>query len=438
MKDLETVLCRLHSHSRPRYPRFTLCRECRSETPHEAIVVGAVVNYFSKLEFREFFIETEHEIRIGVHTPRPDVVLLDNEGNRVLIVECKREGIIDQGIINYGIDQLKSYLTASDVQFGIFADSTEPDEWVFFENLRRYNFKENISRVQVETEIIAGQPIESIREEKDRFVRETEQTKIQLGEEVCLLSTQKDHLQSEIATKNQQLLDLEQRCQCLLVENNLLEREKDRLEKNVNHIKRKTPREVLKKEKEDWPRLDELNVTFALESISGQMSRELERLDELESEIARKQQIAQENQNKHAAYEQNKVEINRKRQQLDQVSRERYTIRKQLRIVVNRLKTTNPEQKVQIERHREQLVKDLRKRRPICSQFTTEINQLKETESKLETEIGIREQQFLGEGEGMFPVYLQIQKEIDRLTAEKSKLKAEIGHRIYMLLKKKD
>ena len=65
MRDLETVLCHLHSRSQPRYPRFTLCPECRAESPHEVIIVEAVVNYFSTPEFSTFFIDTEHKIQIG-------------------------------------------------------------------------------------------------------------------------------------------------------------------------------------------------------------------------------------------------------------------------------------------------------------------------------------------------------------------------------------
>lgn len=46
------------------------------------------------------------------------------------------------------------------------------------------------------------------------------------------------------------------------------------------------------------------------ELICGQISKELEQLDKLESEIKQKQRVVQENQNVHAAYERNKVGIN--------------------------------------------------------------------------------------------------------------------------------
>ena len=54
MRDLNTVFCHQHSHSQPRYPHFVLCPYCREDAPYEALVVEAVVNYFS-LKFHDFF-----------------------------------------------------------------------------------------------------------------------------------------------------------------------------------------------------------------------------------------------------------------------------------------------------------------------------------------------------------------------------------------------
>ena len=112
MRDLETVLCRLHWRCQPRYPRFKLCLKCRADAPREAVVVEAVVNYFAKPEFREFFIETEHEIQMGSDNRRPDIVLLDEAGNFVAIAECKQIGVV-----NYGHKQLQSYLCTTDTPF---------------------------------------------------------------------------------------------------------------------------------------------------------------------------------------------------------------------------------------------------------------------------------------------------------------------------------
>ena len=141
MRDLDTVFCHQHSHSQPRYPHFTLCPYCREDAPHEAIVVEAAVNYFSD-KLRDFFIETELEIQIGTDKRRADIVLVDGKQNYAAIVECKRIGVQADGI-----DQLKSYLCATDTQFGIFANSTEPNDWEFYENLGRNQFKDITSNL---------------------------------------------------------------------------------------------------------------------------------------------------------------------------------------------------------------------------------------------------------------------------------------------------
>ena len=181
MRDLETVLCRLHSRSQPRYPRFTLCPECRTEASHEVIVVEAVVNYFSKPEFKELFIQTEHEIQMGTSIRRSDILLLDTAENFVAIAECKRIGYV-----NNGIAQLKSYLCATDTPFGMFANSTDLDDWEFYENLRRNRFKE-ITHNQFKAGIGVGQSIELIpkkdnglkndRISRARFARRRERAK---------------------------------------------------------------------------------------------------------------------------------------------------------------------------------------------------------------------------------------------------------------------
>ncbi len=182
---------------RKRKPQYELCGKCYKDGETEDKVMEAVFNYFSEPKFRENGFspkKDEHCIRIGVYTPRPDVVLFDRQGNLAVVAECKRGGIT-----NYGIEQLWSYLTASDVQFGVFANSTEPDEWIFFENLRRYHFKDDISRSQFEAEIVADRPIESLREEKDRLDRE-----------ITEIRTRLDRKSGEIKHSRERLDDLNQ------------------------------------------------------------------------------------------------------------------------------------------------------------------------------------------------------------------------------------
>ena len=181
MRDLETVLCHLHSRSQPRYPRFTLCPECRAESPHEAIIVEAVVNYFSTPEFSTFFIDTEHKIQMGADSRRADIMLLDGVENFVAIAECKQTGVV-----TYGLEQLKSYLCATDTQFGVFANSIEPDNWEFYENLKRNRFRD-ITLNQFEREVGVARSVGLISKEvnglksdsisRARFARQRERAK---------------------------------------------------------------------------------------------------------------------------------------------------------------------------------------------------------------------------------------------------------------------
>ncbi len=171
MRTLDTVLCCLHSRSQPRYPRFQSCPMCRTEAPRETIIVEAAVNYFSKPEFQELFINIECGIQMGVDNRRGDIVLLDKAENFIAIIECKRTGVV-----TYGPDQLKAYLCATDTQFGVFANSTDPNDWEFYENLRRNQFKK-LTRNQFEKETLLQRSIESMREERYRLEIEIERFK---------------------------------------------------------------------------------------------------------------------------------------------------------------------------------------------------------------------------------------------------------------------
>ena len=98
----------------------------------EGIVVEEVDRYFSNPKFQKFSIEKEYPIQVGSTRCRADVVLLNSAGRLVAIAECKRVGVEGQGL-----DQLKSYLSATNTRFGIFANSRNPADWDFYENLGR-------------------------------------------------------------------------------------------------------------------------------------------------------------------------------------------------------------------------------------------------------------------------------------------------------------
>lgn len=115
----------------------------------EGIVVAAVEHYFSQPKFQKFSTKQEYPIKMGSDKRRADVVLMDSTGNLAAIAECKRPGVEGDGI-----DQLKSYLSATDTALGIFANSTEPDSWNFYENLGRSRFREITTRSEFEKQVV--------------------------------------------------------------------------------------------------------------------------------------------------------------------------------------------------------------------------------------------------------------------------------------------
>lgn len=115
----------------------------------EGIVVAAVEHYFSQPQFQKFSTKQEYQIRMGSDKRRADVVLTNSKGDLAAIAECKRPGVDGNGI-----DQLKSYLSATDTSLGVFANSTEPDSWNFYENLGRNRFREITTRSEFEKRVV--------------------------------------------------------------------------------------------------------------------------------------------------------------------------------------------------------------------------------------------------------------------------------------------
>ena len=494
---------------------YELCRKCYAAACPEEEVEDAVCEYFSKLLEFSVVRQPNHEITFGSKKMIPDVVLLDSEKNLVAIAECKREGITYNGI-----EQLKSYLSASDTQFGIFANSIEPDAWTFYENLRRHRFEENIPRSRFEAEIVKDQHVESIREEKSRLERkiselyeehrknewnikfskqrhdelknkivdennrltnlkvdneklinkndnltiEIDKNEKHLLETSKLISTRdslrvessklrkrKDQLRNDSNTLRQQRKDLREEVNKLTSQKSAFEGELKQL-KNFKAIKIELKNEIddrrgelnklcrAIKDTRRLSRLDELEERVEIlskESIGRQFEEEFERLDEVISEIVCQKQLMQENQQKYAAIERNKVIINQKKQQLVQISIEREEILKQLRGAVNRLNETEFVHKSEIERHRIQLVKGIREIKGNYIHLFNEIQQMQEEISILELEINVKEPLFFTTNKDILPIYLQIEKAIDKLKTEKYELEAEIGHKIFEIIPKK-
>ena len=259
---------------RPRFLLYELCYACYNDGEPEVRVEEAVFDYFSK--FHGFSTERQYEIRIGTYTPRPDVVLLDQQGNLAAIAECKRGGIV-----GYGIDQLKSYLTASDVQFGVFANSTNPNEWEFYENLRRNRFTPPMERSRFESKVATERTIESIREEKsklDQEIRKARDQHAQKTREVDSSCKQLDELSEKIEWNNNQLAKINEEVAPLRKESSNLKEKNTRLKNEITqNSKRAKVVEGLKLESTR----DSLRKTIDLLSIEK---------NQLQNEIGTKEQ----------------------------------------------------------------------------------------------------------------------------------------------------
>lgn len=145
----------------------------------EKFVVGIVHKYLDELRHKLpvsiftptnlYSIKTERKIQIGSSSCRADVVLLKEnlpliwgtQTNRlIVIVECK--AVRKTG---NGIEQLQSYLCATDTRFGIFAASLYPDEWQYYENHRHNNFR-LISRQEFEEQVGLQENAEADKEKE--------------------------------------------------------------------------------------------------------------------------------------------------------------------------------------------------------------------------------------------------------------------------------
>ncbi|RKU22966.1 hypothetical protein C6499_19215 [Candidatus Poribacteria bacterium] len=76
-----------------------------------------------------FYIKKEYHIQFGRdRSGRADLALLSSDDEPIVIVECKRLGYTGEGI-----EQLKSYINATRAQLGIFANSPNPNNWIYFD-----------------------------------------------------------------------------------------------------------------------------------------------------------------------------------------------------------------------------------------------------------------------------------------------------------------
>lgn len=169
---------------------YELCSQCYGVSPdHEPKVEEAVYGYLSEINIHGFSPRKQHGIQFGSRNGFADVVLVKgDDGTLAVVAECK-----GAGYVGHGIEQLKSYLSATDTRFGIFANRYDRSQWKFYEN-RRHNVFETLTRSQFEKGVRAEIVL------RPRFELE-----------IIVLESQKAALESEIADLHQEKQTLETR-----------------------------------------------------------------------------------------------------------------------------------------------------------------------------------------------------------------------------------
>ena len=169
---------------------YELCSQCYGVSPdHEPKVEEAVYGYLSEINIHGFSPRKQHGIQFGSRNGIADVVLVKgDDGTLAVVAECK-----GAGYVGHGIEQLKSYLSATDTRFGIFANRYDRSQWKFYEN-RRHNVFETLTRSQFEKGVRA----EIVLRPRFEF-------------EIRALESQKAALETEIADLHQEKQTLETR-----------------------------------------------------------------------------------------------------------------------------------------------------------------------------------------------------------------------------------
>ncbi len=185
----------------------------------EKEVTLAVEDYFKKPQFIGFYTEQQWQIQIGSRKGYADVVLcrslsFHDASNIIAIVECKREGRDRSGNVKFsGIEQLKCYLCATDTRFGIFANSGNPNDWLFYENygenwfqeVNRQHF-ERCVRARSETQVEIKQRIQArteylIEQEAKRQARNREADVQKLSEHLIGQEAEKHVTQQRVENR---------------------------------------------------------------------------------------------------------------------------------------------------------------------------------------------------------------------------------------------
>ena len=173
-------------------PEYKLCARCYHESPdREDRVAQAVYAYFNALGGNGFSPKKEQQIQIGFDNRRADVVLVkDGTETFAAIAECK--GAEYEG---NGRAQLNGYLSASNTDFGIFANRVDPSRWEFYkeQGQNQYNpitpdqFKKEIRALTDPVLQSARNRIDTLESENEQLRQIQQRLREQLGDVKALL-----------------------------------------------------------------------------------------------------------------------------------------------------------------------------------------------------------------------------------------------------------
>lgn len=125
----------------------------------ETVVEQEVSQYFTD-RFQRFSVSQQCEVQFGTRHGIADVVLhepIKNEQGRfVAIAECKRWPL--PVLRGKAKAQLKSYMSATNAQYGVLAVGTDPRNWEFCEN-KFNNWFVSIDQATFETSVENWQPV---------------------------------------------------------------------------------------------------------------------------------------------------------------------------------------------------------------------------------------------------------------------------------------
>lgn len=236
---------------RPPDELYELCPECYAISPdHETKVADAVYAYFHELQVNGFspYIHIrnasseckECQIQFGARNGIADVVLADGNGSFAAIAECK-----GAGYVGHGIEQLKSYLSATDTRFGIFANRADSNQWKFYEN-RRGNCISEIDCSEFETGVVEGIATrERLKDEigclngkiieLENQISELDTTVDQITQTKCNLTEHTSNLKREIGELENYKSELHEEIRRKLEK--LFEEKMQRLEKPLSDLK---------------------------------------------------------------------------------------------------------------------------------------------------------------------------------------------------------